>query len=59
MGLIERHFHAMGTEAGVLIGAPHDERLPGAEPMAEAVESELIDFDRRLSRFRPDSELSL
>ena len=59
MGLIERHFHAMGTEVGVLIGAPHDERLPGAESMAEAIESELIDFDRRLSRFRPDSELSL
>ena len=36
MGLIERHFHAMGTEAGVLIGAPHDERLPGAEPKSRS-----------------------
>ncbi len=47
MSLIERHFHAMGTEVGVFIGAPHGERLPSAESMAEEVESELLDFDRR------------
>lgn len=59
MSLIERRFRTMGTEVRVLIGTPIDARLPTAESMAAAVEIELVEFDHRLSRFRPESELSL
>ena len=48
-------FRCMGTEVRLLVG-------PGAEPAADAaarVRAWLGDFDRRLSRFSPSSELSL
>jgi FAD:protein FMN transferase len=56
--MVERCFRTMGTEVRVLIGARLDEGLPEPEEMAAEVEAALIDFDRRLSRFKPDSELS-
>ncbi len=56
--LLERRFRTMGTEVRVLIGGPVDAGLADPEAMAAEVERELLDFDRRLSRFRPDSELS-
>ena len=56
--LLERRFTTMGTEVRVLLGRPLHERLPSAESMAAAVEAELTDFSDRLSRFRPESELT-
>ncbi len=56
--MVERSFRTMGTEVRVLIGARLDDGLPEPEAMAAEVESALIDFDRALSRFRPESELS-
>ncbi len=56
--MIERSFRTMGTEVRVLIGARLDAGLPEPESMAAQVEAALIDFDRQLSRFRPESELS-
>lgn len=54
----ERSFEAMGTTVRLLIGA---RTRPGLAPPAEIaaeLQEEVEDFDRRLSRFRPDSELS-
>ena len=48
----------MGTEISVLVGTPVDEGLPDQETVVAGVERDLLEFDRRLSRFRPDSELS-
>ena len=48
----------MGTEIRVLVGMRIDNADPDPEQIASSVEEELADFDRRLSRFRPDSELS-
>ena len=50
----ERAFRAMGTEIRVIV-----EGSGAREPGIAAVEVEALihDFDRRLSRFRPDSEL--
>jgi FAD:protein FMN transferase len=50
-------FHSMGSEVRLIIGAP---LLPGLPPPAEAAQRErefIEDFARRLSRFRPESEL--
>lgn len=51
-------FHAMGSDVRLLIGRPLS---PGAPPALEAADRErdfVASFARRLSRFRPDSELS-
>ncbi len=56
--MIERSFRTMGTEVSVLIGARLDAGLPEPEAMGAQVEAALIDFDRQLSRFRVESELS-
>lgn len=48
----------MGTEIGVLVGRRLDTSLPSEDTIAAELEAELVDFDLRLSRFRPDSELS-
>lgn len=48
----------MGTEIRVLVGARISDADPDPGVIASSVEEQLIDFDRRLSRFRPDSELS-
>ncbi len=50
-------FDAMGSHVRLLIGEPG----PGMEPAAEAAERArrfVAEFDARLSRFKPDSELS-
>lgn len=56
MSLTERRFPAMGSEIRVLVGPPGGE-LGSPPSAAERIERELHDFDRRLSRFRPESEL--
>jgi FAD:protein FMN transferase len=51
-------FHAMGSDVRLLIGRPLQ---PRALPPLEAADREkayVLDFARKLSRFRPDSELS-
>ena len=48
----------MGTEIRVLIGARIEDGQPEPAVMAETVEAQLTEFDRDLSRFRHDSELS-
>jgi FAD:protein FMN transferase len=48
----------MGTEVRVLVGARLNDADPAPETIAASVEEQLRDFDRRLSRFSPDSELS-
>jgi thiamine biosynthesis lipoprotein len=57
--VIERSFQTMGTEVRLLIGPSGDEGNPSPEVAAIETQAQLVDFDRRLSRFRPDSELSL
>lgn len=57
--VIERSFQTMGTEVRLLIGPSGDEGRPSPEVAAIETQAQLVDFDRRLSRFRPDSELSL
>jgi FAD:protein FMN transferase len=52
-------FHSMGSDVRLLVGPP---LLPGAEAPQVACESQrayVEDFAARLSRFRPDSELSV
>jgi thiamine biosynthesis lipoprotein len=56
--MIERVFRAMGTEIRVLVGGRRDSRLAEPDAVLAAVEDELVEFDLRLSRFRPASELS-
>ena len=56
--VIQRCFQAMGTEISVLVSGRPDPALPEPDAMLEAVEQELIAFDRRLSRFHASSELS-
>ncbi len=56
--MIERSFHAMGTELRVFVGSRADDAVPDPWIAALSAEAMLRDFDRRLSRFRPDSELS-
>ena len=51
-------FRCMGSDMRVLVGEPLEPGLPGPAAAAEAVRAFLVDFDRRLSRFKPDSELS-
>ena len=56
--LVERRFHTMGTEVRVLVGARIDDDDPEPAVVAGAVEEQIMEFDRQLSRFRADSELS-
>jgi FAD:protein FMN transferase len=56
---LDYSFEAMGSDVRLLIGRPLD---PRALPPLEAAERErgfVLEFARRLSRFLPDSELSL
>lgn len=48
----------MGTELRVFVGAPAEDAIPDPSIAALSAEAVLRDFDRRLSRFRPDSDLS-
>ena len=56
--MIERRVHTMGTEVRVFVGPASRPGVDGPEAAAARAEAELRDFDARLSRFRPDSELS-
>jgi thiamine biosynthesis lipoprotein len=48
----------MGTSIRVLVGAPAAPGLPAPQAAADAVVALLADYEARLSRFRPDSELA-
>lgn len=50
-------FPAMGSEMRLLIGEPVEPHLPGPAEAAEHAREYIEQFDARLSRFRPDSEL--
>lgn len=54
----DREFDAMGARIRIMIGLPVEPGLPSPEEAADAAERFMRDFDRRLSRFRPDSELT-
>jgi FAD:protein FMN transferase len=49
----------MGTEIRVFVGSRLDAAASSPDLAAIEIQAQLVDFDRRLSRFRPDSELSL
>ena len=48
----------MGTELHVYVGEATESEMPDPMIAAISAEAQLIDFDRRLSRFREDSELA-
>jgi thiamine biosynthesis lipoprotein len=50
-------FPAMGSEIRLLIGEPLEPGLPGPAEAAARAREYVEQFDARLSRFRPDSEL--
>lgn len=50
-------FRAMGCEIRLIVGEPLDPSLPDAAAAAADAQAWVEDFDRRLSRFRRDSEL--
>ena len=52
-------FEAMGTRIRLLVGAPTRAGMPPAPEAAAIVRAWIEGFDRRLSRFRPESELNL
>jgi FAD:protein FMN transferase len=56
--LIEHRIHTMGTEVRLYVGAALDKGVPDPESAAAQVEADLREFDRCLSRFLPESELS-
>ncbi len=56
--MIEQSLHAMGTEIRVFVGARADDAAPDPSVAALAAGAQLRNFDRRLSRFRLDSELT-
>ena len=49
-------FHAMGSDVRLIIGDPR-EGAPTAERAAESIREFVEEFESRLSRFRPESEL--
>lgn len=53
----DTRFECMGSHVRLLIGEPAEQGLPSAEDAAMRARTWLEDFDRRLSRFRADSEL--
>lgn len=55
--MTELRFEAMGTQILLRAGAPLAAGEPSGEVALEDARSWIHDFDRRLSRFRPDSEL--
>jgi FAD:protein FMN transferase len=52
-------FPAMGTDVRLIIGDPVHDAMPSAAEAAAAARAYVEEFDARLSRFRPDSELCL
>jgi FAD:protein FMN transferase len=51
-------FRAMGCEIRVIVGDPLDAASPPAAIAAQDAQRWICDYDRRMSRFRADSELS-
>ena len=51
-------FHAMGSDVRLLIGPRLQRTAPPPLAAADRERSYVLDYARRLSRFRPDSELS-
>lgn len=49
----------MGTQIRIMVDSQADQGATAPLVTLTSVEAQLLDFDRRLSRFRPDSELSL
>jgi thiamine biosynthesis lipoprotein len=58
MQQFEEQFEAMGSQIRVLIGPPVDPDAAPADEAGRLVREFIHDFDRRLSRFRRESELS-
>ena len=58
-GELDTTFRSMGSDVRLLIGAPLLPSAPDPWVAAERERGFVEDFARRLSRFRPDSELSL
>ena len=54
---VDRRLSLMGTHIRVVVGPPARDGLAEPREAAARVEDLLADYDRRLSRFRPDSEL--
>jgi len=54
----DERFRCMGSEMRVLVGDPLEPGLPAPAAAARTVRAFLEDFDARLSRFQPESELS-
>lgn len=54
---VDRSFGLMGTHMRVVVGAAVASGAPSPEVAADRVQDLLADYDRRLSRFKPDSEL--
>jgi thiamine biosynthesis lipoprotein len=53
----EVEFDAMGCRIRLIVGEPLDPSLPSPHHAVEDARRWLADFDARMSRFRPDSEL--
>ncbi len=54
----DEQFDAMGSRIRVMIGPPADPGLDSAEEAGRRARKFIHEFDRSLSRFRPDSELT-
>lgn len=55
---VDRSFELMGTSVRILVGHAARDGVPSPDHAADRVEEFLRDYERRLSRFREDSELS-
>jgi FAD:protein FMN transferase len=55
---VDYTFHAMGSDVRLLIGPRLQRTAPPPSDAAERERAFVLEFARRLSRFRPDSELS-
>lgn len=58
MSVYDTTFQAMGSSIRLLIGEPLDPGMPSPADAAARARDYVHGFDSRLSRFRPDSELS-
>jgi thiamine biosynthesis lipoprotein len=54
----DEQFDAMGARIRIVIGEPGERGLASPQEAGRQARSFIDDFDRRLSRFRPDSELT-
>jgi len=54
----DEQFDAMGSRIRIMIGEPTDDGLKDPQEAGREARAFILDFDRRLSRFRPDSELT-